>query len=545
LLPRPHRAGLPAACPTLLAVLISAAFALAPTWAAAAPSRAQVAYERADRQVVKVAKQIATCERRAKKADTCRTLENRLQRAGRRLSAAERKLGRSARSSRATRRAPALSFSGDSLRWRKVGKQSTYIVVRSVAGSADRYEVVRGTKATPEALSGKTASFRVRTAVVGSSWSSPVKITWTPASRGNGNGSGSKDNGGSKGNGGNNGSGKGGGSSTAPSDPTLPQPKPADGALATGIVTGSAVQWELPFAQTLGARRARMEFDISTPVAAMAPAVEAYMQAGIKPLLLAGFHGRMPTADEARNLAEWAKAFGPGGTLRAGKGYAPETAVTHIEFGNESNQNWQYPALANDPNWAKTDTYKNLAATYAQRFRDAALAIKAANPQVGLLAIGDTPGRWTTWHDAAFAAVPEMRTLAAGWTVHPYGPQSRWQPNFDDALLQLKKHGVSDDAPIFVTEYGLATDDGRCLSDNYGWDKCMTYAQAADALTSTVAQMRARYGARLAEFYIYQGRDQRASGQSGDREHYFGALRSDRSPKGAYTTAVQMLLAGA
>ena len=93
--------------------------------------------------------------------------------------------------------------------------------------------------------------------------------------------------------------------------------------------------------------------------------------------------------------------------------------------------------------------------------------------------------------------------------------------------------------PIYVTEWGLATDDGRCLSDNYGWDRCMTYREAAGTLRDTLGEMRARYGDRLRAVILYQLRDQRRSGDDRDREGYFGALRAEGEPKGAWTRAVR------
>ena len=70
----------------------------------------------------------------------------------------------------------------------------------------------------------------------------------------------------------------------------------------------------------------------------------------------------------------------------------------------------------------------------------------------------------------------------------------------------------------------------------------MTYAAAASALHSTVADMRALWGARLHAFFLYQAHDQRASGATSEREHYFGALRSDLSDKGAYSAEVRSFL---
>jgi hypothetical protein len=95
-----------------------------------------------------------------------------------------------------------------------------------------------------------------------------------------------------------------------------------------------------------------------------------------------------------------------------------------------------------------------------------------------------------------------------------------------------------------VTEYGLATDDGRCLSDNYGWDRCMSYAAAGSALRGAVAGMRAAQPARLRAVLLYQGHDQRPSGSTAEREHYFGALRADFGDKGAFSASVRSLLAG-
>jgi hypothetical protein len=71
----------------------------------------------------------------------------------------------------------------------------------------------------------------------------------------------------------------------------------------------------------------------------------------------------------------------------------------------------------------------------------------------------------------------------------------------------------------------------------------MTYQEAAEAVTATVNAMHARFGARLRAVYLFQARDQRATGTSSDREYYFGAMQSNRAPKGAYTAAVQALLA--
>jgi hypothetical protein len=308
-----------------------------------------------------------------------------------------------------------------------------------------------------------------------------------------------------------------------------------------GVVAGSALTYERPFVQKLGAHTARMEFEIDTPAAQMAPTIEAYARAGIKPLLLASFNATLPTVAQAQNLASWAAAFGPGGTLWQGKSFPADTAVTDIEFGNETSYAYQYADTSKASDWYALSSYASRAQTYALRFEDAQVAIGAANSKVGLLAQADDGDSGSSaWVDNMFAAVPDLAARVAGWTVHPYGP--KWQTKIDRLISSTSAHGAPATIPIYATEWGLATDNGRCLSDNYGWNTCMTYDEASTALSSAVSAMKARYGTRLAALYLYQAHDQAPTGTSTDRESYFGALQSNEAPKGAYTTTVQSLL---
>ena len=50
----------------------------------------------------------------------------------------------------------------------------------------------------------------------------------------------------------------------------------------------------------------------------------------------------MPSTSEAQNLASWAAAYGPGGSFWQGKSYPANTAVTRIEFGNETSYSYQF-----------------------------------------------------------------------------------------------------------------------------------------------------------------------------------------------------------
>jgi hypothetical protein len=301
-----------------------------------------------------------------------------------------------------------------------------------------------------------------------------------------------------------------------------------------GLVAGSALTYELPFIQRLGAGTARMEVSIDTPVSQIVPIAEAYARAGIRPLLMASFDGTTPSSAEAQSLGAWAAELGPGGSAWKGKASPAGTAVTSIEFGNETSYSYQY---SDD----SASGYATRAQNYAVRFKEAQAAIQAADPGVGLLAQGDpgnAPG--TSWMDNMFKAVPNLGQLVAGWTVHPYGPN--WQSVMDKVISSAQADGAPSSIPLEVTEWGLSTDNGHCLESNYGFNACMSYQEASTTLQSTVAAMRTRYGSRLAAFYLYQAHDQKATGASVNRESYFGALQSNEAPKGNYTTAVESLL---
>ena len=407
--------------------------------------------------------------------------------------------------------APVMAVSGQTLSWNAIAGVSTYVLATQVSGRAEQYSVVSGTTATPSPVPGATVHYSIRTAVEGSAWSPEVSITYPSAT---------------------------------PTPPVTPPSGSGGGAggFEMGAVVGSAQLWELPWLEKLGAHTARMAFDINTPVSTLAPVMEAYAKAGIRPLLLAGFEGRLPSAAEAQNVASWAAAFGPGGTFWQGKNVPAGTAVTDIEFGNETAYSYQFPETSSASNWYALPSYAARAQTYALRFKTAQMAIQAANPAVGLLAQADDGGSGSSaWVDNMFAAVPDLGQRVAGWTMHPYGPQ--WQSSIDRILAQLSAVGAPSSIPLYITEWGLSTDNGRCLSENFGYSKCMTYSQAASTVESSVAGMRARYGSRLSAFYLFQARDQQATGSSTDREGYCGALQSNQAAKGAYTTAVQSLLA--
>jgi hypothetical protein len=299
-----------------------------------------------------------------------------------------------------------------------------------------------------------------------------------------------------------------------------------------GLNSGSNLQLDVPGAAKLGAKLVRVEWPIGEPVAQMESVIAAYAADGIRVAPLAGFYATMPTPAEAQNLASWAKTFGPGGSFWATHP-GGQFAIQTIEFGNETSYGYQYGDGAGQP------SYQSRAETYAVRLKEAAEAISGAGASVGLLAQADD---WTgDWVNGMYSAVPNLTRYVAGWTIHPYGPT--WKTRVQELISQTGAHGAPATIPIDMTEWGLSTDNGRCLEENFGWNRCMSYQEAASTVASVVAEMQATLGTRLGMFMLYQVRDQTTTGVSTNREMYFGALQHELQPKGAYTTAVQALLA--
>jgi hypothetical protein len=289
----------------------------------------------------------------------------------------------------------------------------------------------------------------------------------------------------------------------------------------------------------LGASIARVEFPIGASTGRVGAVIGRFARHGVSVLPLAGFRGRVPTLAEARNLAGWARAFGPAGTYWQRWRGSP-LPIRDIEFGNETNQAGQFGGCGPScPSFAARAAGYALALKAAQE----AIAGPAGNPAVGLLAIGDDGGTGSAnWVNDIFNEVPDLAGRIAGWTAHPYGP--RWWRMLDRLVRQTGARGAPATMPIFITEIGVATDNGRCLSDNFGWNPCMTYAEAATTMRSTVAGIRARYGARVRAIFVYQAFDQRGPESDANREHYFGALTSTGAAKGAYTGAIAALMRG-
>ncbi len=394
--------------------------------------------------------------------------------------------------------APQLTLSGQTLSWNVVAGVNTYVLVTRVAGKADQYSAVTGTSFTPPALAGTTVHYSVRTAVEGSAWSAEASISYP-----------------------------------APPPPPPVEEQPASSTFEPGLNSGSDPTYDLPGAEQLGAKVVRLAFNLGETAPQIERVVAEYANEGIRVAPMADFDNAIPTPAQAQSLAGWAQTFGPGGTFWAHRSDG-RLAMRTIEFGNETSYSYQYTDHT-------PSGYASRAQSYALRFAEAANAVKAANPGVGMLAQGDAGNAGSVWVENLFKAVPNLGTLVAGWTIHPYGPG--WKARFQTLISQTAAQGAPATIPIDVTEWGLSTDNGNCVTENYGWGTCMTYQQAGETLTQTANEMRQTLGSRMGMLMLYQIRDQQRPGATNNREAYFGLVQHELQPKGAYTTAAKALLA--
>ncbi|HEY7960758.1 MAG TPA: carbohydrate-binding domain-containing protein [Solirubrobacteraceae bacterium] len=320
---------------------------------------------------------------------------------------------------------------------------------------------------------------------------------------------------------------------------TTPPLAPESSGTTIGMVSGAGLVTDSHLAGQLGASYVRVEFDITTAPSQIQPTIERYAANGARVLLMAGFYGRIPSSAEAQNLATWAHAFGPGGTFWAGRSDG-NLAVRQIEFGNETNQSYQF----NGCSW-NCPEYIPRAENYARALKTAQVAIGSSSGDagVGLLAIADDGGTGSAnWVNGMFHAVPDLGSRVVGWTAHSYGPQSHWQMQLNHLISWTQADGAPSTVPIYITEFGFSSANGTCLNNNYGWNLCMTYDEAASRLHEDVGAFLNTYGSRIRALMIYQVRDQQPLGTT-NSEYYFGALTSTGGEKGAYTTEVRSLLA--
>jgi hypothetical protein len=382
---------------------------------------------------------------------------------------------------------PVLHVSGQTITWDQVADVTSYVTATKVPGQPTVHRTTTCSTPpncswTPPEVRGQTVTYGMRTNVASSAWAAEVSISYAAVD-------------------------------------TL------FGISSTG---GDA---HLADSRALGARARRM-YDTSpgTATANLRARVGAIADRGMQPVMLANWSGSMPTDADVANLGNWAREFGPGGTFWYSRPHQAHLAVRWIEFGNEVSYAYRRFGASS-------------AAAYARKAKIAADAVRAANPEVKV-AVEALVSNFPNWIRDMRAAVPDLDSRIGGWIIHPYGPPSRYAALLDGSAAAIRNAGWRIDAskPFVISEDGIATHDGRTLTDNYGWPRNMTFAQAAWALEGKVADVTARWPVGV--YLVYQNRDQRPySDLSSQREYWFGVVKHDGSPKGAFTDAVRRIMA--
>jgi hypothetical protein len=274
--------------------------------------------------------------------------------------------------------------------------------------------------------------------------------------------------------------------------------------------------------KSFGAKVVRIEFDVSSSASSLDQLVNGYGANGVRVQPLAGFES-LPSESDAANMRAWALRHGPQGTGH----------VLNIEWGNENS--FGYKAQQNG--YAGTSAYLAWAGNYARSAVAAAKALQGTG--VGLLIQLDDAGG-LPWAQGMRAAVPDLDKYAAGWTIHPYGPSGR--DTLARMIEQAKNAGWADSIRFYATEWGIATDDGRTLSDNYGFARNLSYTQAASVLRDEMAFYRGQ--PRVAQLLYYMSLDGANRGSSTDREDYFGLFTINGGDKGALTAEARAQAGG-
>jgi hypothetical protein len=216
--------------------------------------------------------------------------------------------------------------------------------------------------------------------------------------------------------------------------------------------------------------------------------------------------------------------------LRYGPTATSTLPLLYVEFGNEDSYSYKGATAAT-------------ARTYGDQVEAVANALVGTGVKVIVQADDAKFNATTNWVANMYSTFPDMdeHPGVGGWVIHPYGPD--YLTRINRLITQTTAQGAPASFPIFVTEFGLSTDNGPCLSDNYGWNPCMTYAQAGTTMRDVVNDVRANAPA-VKGWYIYNEIDSTTPGASTDREMYFGVMRRDGTSKPGFTDMVAYLANG-
>lgn len=286
---------------------------------------------------------------------------------------------------------------------------------------------------------------------------------------------------------------------------------------------------QAPRAADLGCPVLRVEFAYSDSVATLKPVIDLCASLGIRVQPLAGWDNGISVPDLS-NVVSWATAFGPGGSNWPG-GSSPY-AILNIELGNENSFGYKSGTVGGSG-------YNTIAQSYGTRVLAVQNALAATGtPVKTLVELEDGSSGNSAWiTNVVSTGGSALLANMGGPAIHAYGPDWETKVNRNAGFLAT----AGSTARYYVTETGLATDNGATLDDNYGYATNLTYDQAATTLTTQLAGMKAN--SHIRQVLIYEVADLQPTGAATGRESYFGVLSNSGGPKGALTPAARALLA--
>lgn len=207
------------------------------------------------------------------------------------------------------------------------------------------------------------------------------------------------------------------------------------------------------------------------------------------------------------------------------------SGVKLVEFKNETN----YNAAVNN---------KAGGEAYAREAREAAEIL--ASGGIGLLVQASDAGvPGSGWIDGLFAAVPNLDSIVAGYTIHPYyggahaGDPDTWGiPMMERMVAGLESFKAVK--PVAITEWGETSANGKELT---GKPSNLTYAEAAEIVTQEIPPLLSAAKGRVSVFTVYCAHDLHTWASEPNWENFFGVVGFSGEAKEPYTSAVRTLLA--
>jgi len=322
----------------------------------------------------------------------------RLAGAKRRVTSLAARVARSHSTSSATKQAPKLTVSGQTLRWNAVTGVSSYVFVRKVPGLEAQYTTITGTSTTPATVPGETVHYSVRTNVEGSAWATEVSITY-PA--------------------------------TAPSTPPAPvEPSSSSPSGSSMWISVDAGGWGPSVAPDIkgAVNYVRLEDPTS---------ISGFTAAGLK--VIDDMAGPYNTGGvKALNVNEWvAKAVA---FVKAN----PQVAA--VEVLNEASGSWF---------WGENADSTENAAAYDRLLKAVheAFVAEFGSARPLILASYGGPGEEPVWGERLWAANPNVGSYCDGVVVHPYPSSGRGEAD----RKQVEQAHANTGKPVYVTEVGWNT----------------------------------------------------------------------------------------